>query len=89
MHRVLLLGALLLIGSCGTDRWEAFVYPDKGNLSQHVSMGVFDTLEQCRAESRASLQSIDALYSGDYECGLNCELPNQYSTIKVCEETRR
>jgi hypothetical protein len=43
----------------------------------------------CRSASRGFLSEINALDSGDYECGKNCQVSNFSSAIKVCEETLR
>lgn len=87
--RTLLIFIPVLLSACGSDTWEGFVYPDRTDLSEHRNVGVFESLEECRSGSYAMLRSLGATDRGDYECGLNCELPNGYSTIKVCDETKR
>ena len=70
------------------EEWEGFVYPDKNVLSVHRGIGVYDSLEKCRFAAWDMLKKLDAMNTGDYECGLNCEVRSGM-TVKVCEETER
>ena len=74
-----LICSTALIG-CSKDNWDGYVYPDKNNLSDHIYVGRFDSLEACRDASVEKLRSINALNKGDYECGRNCK-------NGVCKET--
>jgi len=65
-----------------TDSWTGIIYPDKSDLSNFKNIGEFKTLEECRNESIHFLRGISAQYSGDFECGLNCN-------GSTCEETSR
>jgi hypothetical protein len=76
--------ALSLVG-CG-ERWEGFVYPDKNNLANHLSIGEYSSLENCRDAARSALKDISSITSGDYECGLNC---SDGASQKICEKTGR
>lgn len=78
------LNALLLAG-CG-ERWEGFVYPDKDNLANHISVGEYSSLESCRDAARSALKGISSPKSGDYECGLNC---SGGASQKICDKTGR
>jgi hypothetical protein len=81
------LTAFAIVGC--SDRWEGFVYPNRSDLTNHRNLGIFESLEMCRSASRGFLSEINALDSGDYECGKNCQVSNFSSAIKVCEETLR
>lgn len=67
--------------------WIGFVYPDKNNLWNDQHIGTFKTLESCRREASNILHQINATYSGDYECALNCDTSR--GKPYVCEETAR
>jgi hypothetical protein len=77
------------LASCGRDSWEGFVYPDKNNLTEHRGLGIFSSLEECRAAADNYLTDLGALDRGDYECGKNCDSGSSTGGIKVCEETLR
>lgn len=80
--------ALLSLVACeGGDDWNGVAYPDASNLLEHQELGVFATLEDCRQAALSYLESTDALESGDYECGRDCE--SKGYGVMVCEETRR
>lgn len=80
------LAVLAIFSGCG-ERWEAYVYPDKDDLSEHRFAGEHESLEACRL---AAADLISGLPRGgpraDYECGLNCR---EKSGMKVCEKTER
>ncbi len=73
---------------CADDVWRGFIYPDRGNLLTHVSIGSYSTVDDCRAAAQAYLRGIEAVDAGDYECGKNCR-PSEYSDLQVCQETSR
>jgi hypothetical protein len=83
---------ILALTGCG-QRWDAFVYPDKSNLSFSARMGPYDSLEACRAAANLrlhefSLQTLPGTV-GDYECGLNCDEGSKNGGIAVCKDTQR
>jgi len=85
------LAILFLLSGCKQD-WQGFVYQDKNNLTHDIKLGHFSTLEECRNFSHKALAELNALTSGDYECGLNCkqmfpELGEQ--SVLVCKETTK
>ena len=83
--------ALLVVGGFSyacSEEWEGFVYPNKNDLTTHRNIGVFNSLEECRAAATATLQGLNALGRGDYECGLNCRYEEGF-TVKICEATER
>lgn len=55
----------------------------------HKNIGVYESLENCRAAAWDMLSRISAIEKGDYECGLNCEHRSGMGDIKVCEKTER
>jgi len=83
----LICGGLFLSG-CG-ETWEGFVYPNKHDLTEHVGIGSYKSLEECRASALAALQNVSSVERGDYECGLNCKTDNDLGGIKICKETLR
>jgi hypothetical protein len=78
---ILAVLAIFNLKKC-TDSWTGIIYPDKSDLSNFKNIGEFKTLEECRNESIHFLRGISAQYSGDFECGLNCN-------GSTCEETSR
>ena len=86
---VLIISSVLILSSCFSEQWEGFVYPDKNNLTVHQGVGVYESLEACRAASLELLSRISSIEKGDYECGLNCKSENGFSVVKICEKTER
>lgn len=73
---------VLALSGCWGDEWTGFAYPNKNDLSKHIEVGTFSSLEQCRDAASAAIDPA----RGDYECGLDCKpgtLP------RVCEKTSR
>lgn len=83
ISQLLILAAL---SGCA-ERWEGFAYPNAADLTHHVTVGVYESLEACRHAARRTLASMNALEKGDWECGLNCD--GHYGTVKICERTER
>lgn len=83
---VMLLSIFLI--SCGGEKWEGFVYPNKNDLTADKYIGTYGSLESCRAAAWEMLSKISSMEAGDYECGLNCK-PSDFGDIKVCEKTER
>jgi hypothetical protein len=86
---LLLTVSLIMLSGCSDERWEGFVYPNANNLSNSLNIGEFPSLDACRNAATDRLAAIGALYSGDYECGLNCEANAELGNIKICEKTER
>ena len=86
---ILLILSPTLLAACAQDEWEGFVYPDKNDLFQHRNIGVYRSLESCRAAARNTLSEVSSIEKGDYECGLNCEFRDGFDVIRVCEKTER
>lgn len=85
MRGILLPVALSLLVGC-EQQWDGFVYPDRGNLTNHIGVGTFNSLEECRSAAVDRLERMNALYTGDYECGLNCD---RSEFPMICEKTER
>jgi len=77
------------ISCSNSENWEGFVYPDKRNLTIHTNLGSYSSLESCRSAALNTLTRISSIESGDYECGLNCEVREGMGGIKICEKTER
>jgi hypothetical protein len=86
MIKYLLLLTVLLLSACKQD-WQGFIYQDKNNLTNDIKLGHFSSIEDCRNSSHKALTKLNALSTGDYECGLNCKLNGGGPLI--CEETSR
>ena len=78
----------LVLAACG-NQWEGFVYPDKNDLTNHIGIGSYTSLEECRASARSALAKVSSLERGDYECGLNCKPDGGPGGLKICEDTLR
>lgn len=79
----------LAVSGCFKEEWEGFIYPNKNNLSEHINIGSYTSLEECRVSAIKALNKISSVSAGDYECGLNCESKNSMDGVKVCEKTER
>ena len=80
----------LSMSACGgRDTWEGFAYPDRSDLTRHITLGAFRTLQECRASALSKLQSIGASDRGDYECGRNCRFDEGMGDLRICEVTER
>ena len=81
----------LLITGC-TQEWQGYVYPNKNDLTKHIELGKFNSLEQCRNAAIDKLWKLGDRSKGDYECGLNCQPLKNYggaTDINICEKTER
>lgn len=85
----LLMSSVILLASCSKEEWEGFVYPNKNNLTVHRNIGVYHSLESCRAAALDTLSRISSIENGDYECGLNCDNRSDIGGIKICDKTER
>jgi hypothetical protein len=73
------------------EKWQGWVYPDRTNLSNSISVGKdFKSLSDCRA---ACVNKINTsrYNNADYECGLDCKplYPNIPDSVMVCKKTER
>jgi hypothetical protein len=95
---LLLLLLACLLGCRKEHTWSGYAYPNRNDLTQHLEVGAFTSLEDCRQAAHAVLRrhhestcrgdacDEDPLARGDYECGLDCKPRNG---INVCKETLR
>lgn len=86
-QHLLPLLALALLGC--SERWEGFVYPNKNDLTKHIGIGTYDSLEDCRASAINTLSTLSSNERGDYECGLNCRSEGALPGMKVCKDTSK
>ena len=75
------------LSGCFKEEWEGFVYPNKNDLTIHKNIGVYKSLESCRAAAWDMLYILNATERGTYECGLNCEYRDGWGSLKICEKT--
>jgi len=77
---------LILLTGC-TERWDGFLYPEKGDLTTHIVVGTgAKSLEECRMNVTSHPSYRPGL--SDYECGLNCKF-NKSMGVYFCKETMR
>lgn len=86
-NQISLILSLLLTGC--SDQWEGFVYPNKDDLTNHIGIGSYKSLEDCRASALDALEKVSSVDRGDYECGLNCKADSSLGGIKICKVTLR
>lgn len=78
---------LIVTALCGcSDTWEGYAYPNKNDLTQHISLGEFPSLEACRVAALDTLRRVSTERKGDYECARDCK---DKIGLRVCEETTR
>lgn len=90
------LVALLLLTACDRQpEWRGWVYPDRNNLADDITIGAFDTLGQCGASAKAIIVRLEESRDesgvpvrADYECGYKCKSAAGLSG-NVCEQTSR
>lgn len=76
---------LMLLAGC-SETWEGYVYLNRNNLSKHVAVGTFKSLDDCRAAAINTLNRGSSLSQGDYECGLDCKSDGG---LRICKATER
>lgn len=97
MKRIAALCLAVAVSGCDqlSPQWKGWVYPNKHNLGAHVSLGAFDTLEECRRSATTVLANFNIvdpdgeMVEGDYECGYKCKADKKMGGINVCEKTER
>ena len=84
-----ILGAAIgwMSASLTRDDWEGFIYPNRYDLTKHISIGHFQTIEECGATIQIMLTDLGMSDHSDYECGLNCKASDPFP--KVCTETSK
>jgi hypothetical protein len=86
--RLIAVICCILLSAC-SSQWEGFVYPNKSDLTNHIGIGSYRSLEDCRSSALSALAKVSSQERGDYECGLNCKLDGGTDGMKVCEDTRK
>ena len=86
MRALFILFSILTLTSCMEQKWEGFVYPNQNDLTNHIEIEVFTSLEECRDNALAKLEELSSIHKGDYECALNCK---EGSLPKICEKTEQ
>ena len=93
---VLWMFAASLSTGCERHKWEGLVYPKTGQPPYDLSLGHFETLEECRAAALAVLSKTKAEEGStpEFECGLNCSVssnlpPPGMLATRTCEETAK
>ena len=87
--------ALAFLSGCNqAPEWKGWVYPNGSDLTRHITIGAFDTLEQCRTSAKTLLANFhlndgEELIAGDYECGFKCTSGDDLGGVNVCEKTER
>jgi hypothetical protein len=83
MKFLTLLFMIFLVTGC-TQEWQGYVYPDKNDLTKHIQLGNFDSLENCRKAAIDVMWKLGERSKRDYECGLNCKTETM---PMICEKT--
>ena len=70
------------------ERWDAIVYPIKGNRAESIDIGTYKSLEKCRAAAIAKLEELHIHKEiGGYVCGRNCMVKVGFGNARMCAET--
>ena len=70
------------------DQWDAFIYPNRHDLTSNETIRGFKSFELCQQAAIDRLGVIADPNGGDYECGYMCEPVGNYGG-NVCEDTRK
>jgi len=89
LRLVVSLVTVATLAGCFQEEWRGFVYPNRADLTKHVEIGTFPSLEQCRSAAHDRLALSGWAEQGDYECGLNCERREGFGDMLVCKKTAR
>ena len=84
-------GEALTLFAAEKLEWLGTVYPSARDLTVYKHIGMYNTLEECRAAVSEWVELIKET-SGldpDYECGYRCKplFPNLEDSVLVCKET--
>jgi hypothetical protein len=86
---VVIFAVGVLLSCSGPETWTATVYPDRQNLRDSISLGLFPSRFECAAAAIDVLARLGALVRGDYECGLRCKRNERLPALLVCDTTER
>lgn len=84
--RSTIVASILVLSAGCSESWEGYAYPNKNDLGQHIALGQFSSLEECRAAAVDTLRRVSTERKGDYECARDCR---DESGLRVCAETTR
>jgi hypothetical protein len=103
MKRLALAVAFAALTGCNDNKewigfgeakdWQGWVYPNRGDLTDDIPIGSYNSLAKCGEAARNILDRLDTRdeegqpIEGDYECGYRCK-PDGYG-LNVCEKTER
>lgn len=82
---------IMLLAGCDDrpKQWDAFVYPDRNDMSQSETIAGFKTFELCQQGAINRMRSFPEPDNADYECGYMCGPREDFGGINVCKETRK
>jgi hypothetical protein len=85
---ILFLTLAFSITACEANGpWLATVYPDKDDLSTSLTLGEWETLQDCGVASLRVLEGLHKLRTGDFECGKGCSRDRNSPSLWECEAT--
>lgn len=85
MKALTALSLCATLSACDSRPWMGWVYPDRYNLREHVTLGPFGTYEQCHD---AATKLLEEKYpNGDHECGFMCRKETETDDQYLCAET--
>ena len=81
---------LLFVGTGDAPgEWSMIIYYDRADRSRFVVTPRFQTLSYCRQSAVDRMKELRIEKTGDYECGLRCDLNGDPHRANVCAETRK
>ena len=92
MRKLLAAGAAAVaLAGCDDrpDQWDAYIYPDRYDLSEHEVLKGFKTFDLCQQAAIVRLRSLPDPSEGDYECGYKCGPMDEYGGMTICKEARK
>lgn len=76
---VVKIGVIAFIVGCGLNeylrvdaRFYSVIYPDKNDLTEHISIGRFADYGECSVQSLKMLEQLGWSKKGDYRCSTLC-----------------
>jgi len=71
------------------QQWDAYIYPNRNDLTKHEKIAGFKTFELCRQAAINRLRAMPDPAGGDYECGYRCGPKEGFGDADLCKETRK
>ena len=73
INRILAIAAAITVAgavaACGESEWNGTLYPDREDLQVGQSLGMFATLDACRAAAEAAVAQLRAAAGGEFAAG--------------------